>query len=333
MHPYKVKMLKNIIGERTLTKFAEQAGISAGNLSRITKGQNASLETLRRMADASQGVISYDRLVNLFGFKGNEPITPEQLKNLIDFFNAEQQINERFLPVLSYNLGISMLILNSWFSETFYPTIEDVHCIADYLGVSFDFITGEHTSRKIKESPILSNKQIPILGLVHSGTSIMADENIERYLDLGVELHADYALTVDGDALSWVGIYHGDIALISVNTVPRHGDIVAVGHGNGNWSPTLMYYMQTEHGQLLQSGNPNYHDVPQGNDWIIVGTVTQIIKRVPGFDNYTRLLKSVQTRSSAWDSVVETALEYGLDAESVKGFIAAMHLMIKATKK
>ena len=59
--------INEAIGDEKLTHFAQRAGISAGNLSRIRKGQVATPEILRKIATAS-GKVSYDELMRAAGF-------------------------------------------------------------------------------------------------------------------------------------------------------------------------------------------------------------------------------------------------------------------------
>ncbi|MBQ4092989.1 MAG: LexA family transcriptional regulator [Firmicutes bacterium] len=61
--------IKNAIGGEKLTHFAKRAGVSAGNLSRIRKGQPATPDILRRIADASSAV-TYEELMAAAGFAG-----------------------------------------------------------------------------------------------------------------------------------------------------------------------------------------------------------------------------------------------------------------------
>ena len=59
--------IKNAIGNEKLTHFAKRAGVSPGNLSRIRKGQPATPEILRRIAEASP-TVSYDELMRASGY-------------------------------------------------------------------------------------------------------------------------------------------------------------------------------------------------------------------------------------------------------------------------
>lgn len=60
-------MICDAIGTEKLTHFAKRAGVSAGNLSRIRKGQIATPDILRKIAAASESV-SYEELMQAAGF-------------------------------------------------------------------------------------------------------------------------------------------------------------------------------------------------------------------------------------------------------------------------
>ena len=62
-----ISAIKQAIGDEKLTHFAARAGISAGNLSRIRKGQIATPEILRKIADTSD-TISFKDLMDAAGF-------------------------------------------------------------------------------------------------------------------------------------------------------------------------------------------------------------------------------------------------------------------------
>ncbi|HMM06050.1 MAG TPA: S24 family peptidase [Clostridiales bacterium] len=62
-----VKLINRAIGERGVTHFAKEASLSAGNLSRIRKGQLATVETLKKIAAAADGV-SFAELMDAAGY-------------------------------------------------------------------------------------------------------------------------------------------------------------------------------------------------------------------------------------------------------------------------
>lgn len=62
-----VKLINRAIGGKGLTAFAKKASLSAGNLSRIRKGQLATVETLKKIAAATDDV-SFVELMDAAGY-------------------------------------------------------------------------------------------------------------------------------------------------------------------------------------------------------------------------------------------------------------------------
>lgn len=61
------ELIEVAIGNCSRNEFCRRAGISAGNFSRILKGQKVSPEILRKIADAS-GVVTYSQLMRAAGY-------------------------------------------------------------------------------------------------------------------------------------------------------------------------------------------------------------------------------------------------------------------------
>lgn len=61
-------LIKRAIGDRTLNGFCAQAGINAGNLSRILRGQKASADVLLKIAENAQNGITSEDLFSAAGY-------------------------------------------------------------------------------------------------------------------------------------------------------------------------------------------------------------------------------------------------------------------------
>ena len=71
-------------------------------------------------------------------------------------------------------------------------------------------------------------RRIPLVGEIACGTPILAEENIEDYVDLPRHIHADYALTCRGESMVGAGIYDGDVVYIRQQPEVQNGQIAAV---------------------------------------------------------------------------------------------------------
>jgi len=67
-----IRLLKLAQGDRSLNAFARHADISPGNLSRIMKGQKATPETLKKIANKAHNNISYEQLMIAAGYINND---------------------------------------------------------------------------------------------------------------------------------------------------------------------------------------------------------------------------------------------------------------------
>lgn len=71
--------------------------------------------------------------------------------------------------------------------------------------------------------------RLPLLGQVRAGKPILAEENIEDYINIDKNLfrtEEGFALKVTGDSMIEAGILDGDIALIAPGKEARNRDIV-----------------------------------------------------------------------------------------------------------
>lgn len=84
------------------------------------------------------------------------------------------------------------------------------------------------TSRGIR-IPELENTGLPIVGLVAAGHPILAQENIENFMEIDSRLFspsADYLLKVRGMSMKDVGIFEGDLLAVHKTSQVRSGQII-----------------------------------------------------------------------------------------------------------
>ena len=85
------------------------------------------------------------------------------------------------------------------------------------------FITLDPIEEKV---PSRQTQRIPLLGSIAAGAPILADEHIEDYIEINIEIKADFALKVKGDSMSNAGIFDGDQVLVKQQPTADNGDIV-----------------------------------------------------------------------------------------------------------
>lgn len=77
-------------------------------------------------------------------------------------------------------------------------------------------------------TPLPPMNRVPLVGQIACGTPILAEQNIEDYIDLPSHIHADYALTCKGDSMINIGIHTGDIVYIRQQEEVENGQVAAV---------------------------------------------------------------------------------------------------------
>ena len=76
--------------------------------------------------------------------------------------------------------------------------------------------------------PLEPMDQVPLLGQIACGTPILAEQNVEDYVDLPQHIRADFALTCRGDSMIGAGIQDGDMVYIRQQPEVENGEIAAV---------------------------------------------------------------------------------------------------------
>lgn len=76
--------------------------------------------------------------------------------------------------------------------------------------------------------PLPAMDSVPLVGQIACGTPILAEENIEEYVDLPRHIRADFALMCKGDSMVNIGIRSGDIVYIRHQEEVENGQVAAV---------------------------------------------------------------------------------------------------------
>lgn len=71
-------------------------------------------------------------------------------------------------------------------------------------------------------------RKIPLVGTIACGDPILAEENIEDYVEIPKHIKADFALTCKGDSMINARIFNGDIVYIRQQETVENGEIAAV---------------------------------------------------------------------------------------------------------
>lgn len=144
------------------------------------------------------------------------------------------------------------------------PSLETIKSVAQAMCVDFnDLIARLDGNQEISlESPIPPGfmpppptVKRPLVGRIACGQPILAEENIEDYLDVPAEKHIDFCLECVGDSMIEAGIQDGDIAYIRKQPTVENGQIAAVRIGD---EATLKRVYRTPETLTLMPANGSY---------------------------------------------------------------------------
>lgn len=120
------------------------------------------------------------------------------------------------------------------------PNSEMLIKLANYFNVSIDFIIGRSNIRNAVNNnssalysiagiiPFPQTKKVPLLGTIACGEPILAEENIEAFINMPAEANGTFALRCKGDSMINARIFDGDIVYIREQPDVENGEIAAV---------------------------------------------------------------------------------------------------------
>ena len=79
--------------------------------------------------------------------------------------------------------------------------------------------------------PMPKMKKIPLVGSIACGTPILAQQNIEKMVDVPENIRCDFSLTCHGDSMEGAGIHDRDVVYIRIQPEVENGEIAAVRIG------------------------------------------------------------------------------------------------------
>jgi repressor LexA len=120
---------------------------------------------------------------------------------------------------------------------------------------------------------------LPLVGHVAAGAPILAEENIEEYLEvpevIGGET-GDYILRVKGDSMKDAGILEGDYVVVRPAEVADNGEIVVALIGD---EATVKRFFREKDRVRLEPANKAYKPI-RSAEATLLGTVTGVFRKV-----------------------------------------------------
>ena len=145
--------------------------------------------------------------------------------------------------------------------------------------------TGKSRSVRISEDGAEQKKtvRIPVIGTVAAGAPILAQENIESYIDFPIFRRSFasstlFALKIKGESMIEAGILDGDLVIVQHTPTANNGDIVVamVDGDDGPCATVKTYYKEDGHFRL-QPENSTMQPIIV-DSVIILGTVVSLFR-------------------------------------------------------
>lgn len=173
----------------------------------------------------------------------------EQLKKLRKSQNLSQV---KFAKIFNISNGTIAM----WETGKRQPDSEMLSKIADYFGVSVDYLLG-----RTETMPKAKGVKIPVLGNVAAGIPIDAIEEIIDYEEIPEEMARNgefFGLRINGDSMS-PRIEIGDVVIVRKQSTVDNGDI-AIVLINGDVASCKKIKFN-DNGIFLISSNPAYEPI------------------------------------------------------------------------
>ena len=185
---------------------------------------------------------------------------------------------------LETRTGISKSALQRYITgETGKIPIDRLESIARALNVPAAYLMGwEESSLSDNIIPMPEMKKIPLIGSIACGAPILAEENIEEYVNCPKSIRADFALTCKGDSMINARIFDGDVVYIRQQKTVNNGEIAAVMIEG---EATLKRVRLFQDHIVLEPDNPLYKPFVYWNDEM---QSVQIIGKAVAFTSTVR---------------------------------------------
>lgn len=154
--------------------------------------------------------------------------------------------------------------------------------LADFFGVSVDYLLGHDTSEEEKRIHAIGGFNvpdkylIPVVGQVVAGKPIESPENIEGYVYIEQKNAQDYfALRVSGDSMINAGIVPGSLLIVHKQNTANNGDIIVASIDGES---TVKRYKENAGAVFLMPENSIYSPVliTEKTAFYIFGKVVEV---------------------------------------------------------
>ena len=171
-------------------------------------------------------------------------------------------INKTTVYRVSKDTGIAASTLSDWKNGRSAPKADKIRTLAEYFGVSTDYMLGG--SRARLGAP-LDSARIPIIGEIRAGSPIITNESVLGYEYADVDDKDEYFyLRVQGDSMKNIGMIDGSLVLFRKQQYAEDGEIVACLVGGD--SATVKRFRRAKKTIYLMPENEDYQPIKLTTD-------------------------------------------------------------------
>lgn len=158
---------------------------------------------------------------------------------------------------VSKETRISASTFTDWKNGRSVPKTDKMKKIADFFGVSLDYLLGSDT---VEGGNVHSKKMVAIIGEIRAGSPIITNETLLGYEQADVEDIDEYFyLQVCGDSMKNIGMVDGSLVLFRKQQYAEDGDVVACLVGGD--SATVKRFRRSHKNIYLLPENEDYSPI------------------------------------------------------------------------
>ena len=171
----------------------------------------------------------------------------------MDDFSAKSGLSKAYISILERNR-------NSVNGKPVTPSLETIKAVSSAINIDFNdviaMLDGDQEVSLIPPGfePLPRMKKKPLIGSIACGAPILAEENIEDYVEVPEEIRCEFCLRCKGNSMIDAGIQDGDIVFIRVQHQIENGEIAAV-RINDEATLKRVYWDDNSHTLVLVSAN------------------------------------------------------------------------------
>ena len=201
---------------------------------------------------------------------GNKKVLSNNIKRFMKQRGVERS-------KMAADLNVKYTTLTDWINGNVYPRIGSIEKIADYFNVEKSDLIERRPDNVI---PITKTVKIPLLGEIACGDPILAEENIEEYIDEPVNYLPSgkcFYLKAKGDSMKPT-ISNGSKVLIRQQPDVEDNEIAAVLMAETN-EATLKRVKRSSGTIFLMPDNPEFTPIIVGkeNPARILGKAVRVV--------------------------------------------------------